>query len=405
MTVPIVSLIIHGNYIDSFIYSGTLFLVTTDSRICTYKYEEIINSVIHDQLDDNNNKSELFKFIKDCREELSLNQDKPIQLEVNTNKLVPLRRSEIQLKGWPTDISVFRNKLYIAGEEGVDRYDFKWLTGEIDHQEPIKIWNHYSFKISPNSYSRIAIASGNQGVVAVFPTTKNSINMQNDVLHLTDKPSNDCEWIEDNLSFNTFSDSFLSRFESIPKKTENISEIEEDINENQDSVEKNQEKLYWESVNKIKRQQPEITPLPSKFLAQYLWISWKKIFIITKNGQILVDSLDYQNKVSQQLDHMFEENNIDQAEIVVDSSERILSARSGSFGTVIETSASLFLYNEKGKKELSQDPVSWRVFPRAKNYVNHLHIIEEDELHISLYPVQTEDKHIDNFAIGIEDVI
>ncbi|MBB6608449.1 hypothetical protein H7B18_20225 [Klebsiella pneumoniae] len=34
---------------------------------------------------------------------------------------------------------------------------------------------------------------------------------------------------------------------------------------------------------------------------------------------------------------------------------------------------------------ISNDFASWRVFPRAKNHANHLHLINEDNINIKVY--------------------
>jgi len=84
----------------------------------------------------------------------------------------------------------------------------------------------------------------------------------------------------------------------------------------------------------------------------------------------------------------------------------ILAARSGSFGAVIETSSNLITVTERGCRTLANRPVSWRVFPRAKNYLNHLHVVEDDQLiiHAFLAFEGANGDQSDRFGISIDDV-
>jgi hypothetical protein len=54
-----ISIAIEGDFIDSFIYSGTLFLVNGDSRISTYSWESLLQLALHRYYQDNE-KTEIF---------------------------------------------------------------------------------------------------------------------------------------------------------------------------------------------------------------------------------------------------------------------------------------------------------------------------------------------------------
>ena len=84
---------------------------------------------------------------------------------------------------------------------------------------------------------------------------------------------------------------------------------------------------------------------------------------------------------------------------------KILSARSGLFGTVIETANFLCAISETGIEQIADRPVSWRVFPRAKNYLNHLHVVKNDHLCIRAYFPYGLDRDSDQFGIGVAEVI
>jgi hypothetical protein len=61
----------------------------------------------------------------------------------------------------------------------------------------------------------------------------------------------------------------------------------------------------------------------------------------------------------------------------------IVAARAAPFGSVIEKDDSLLILLSTGQRlDLKGEPTNWRVFPRSKNYVNHLHVIYSDRLEI-----------------------
>jgi hypothetical protein len=84
---------------------------------------------------------------------------------------------------------------------------------------------------------------------------------------------------------------------------------------------------------------------------------------------------------------------------------KVLTARSGLFGTVIEIGDELCAVTEEGTETVSNRPVGWRVFPRAKSYLNHLHIVEKDQLSIRAYFPSAMPDHSDRFGISIEEVL
>lgn len=66
-----------------------------------------------------------------------------------------------------------------------------------------------------------------------------------------------------------------------------------------------------------------------------------------------------------------------------DAGASVVAARAASFGSVVERDDALLVLLTTGESlTLSDEPTNWRVFPRSKNYVNHLHVIYEDRLEV-----------------------
>lgn len=79
-------------------------------------------------------------------------------------------------------------------------------------------------------------------------------------------------------------------------------------------------------------------------------------------------------------------------------------ARSGMFSTVVETDTQLLSVTQSGVGVIAEKPVSWRAFPRAKSYVNHLHVTFNDHLSINAYLNCGLDKKSDKFGFDISEV-
>lgn len=80
------------------------------------------------------------------------------------------------------------------------------------------------------------------------------------------------------------------------------------------------------------------------------------------------------------------------SEIETDFNDNLLKARTAAFGTILETDNELFSFIGNEMISLGKDPVSWRVFPRAKNYANQLHTIQDDRIEITIIESLADNK-------------
>lgn len=64
----------------------------------------------------------------------------------------------------------------------------------------------------------------------------------------------------------------------------------------------------------------------------------------------------------------------------------VVSARTAPFGSVIEHDEGLLIVPTIGHPfAIAGEPVSWRVFPRSRAYMNHLHVIYDDHIEIIVF--------------------
>jgi hypothetical protein len=386
MSQQCISINVEGDFIDSYIYSGTLFLVHADSKITTHNWEALLASALH-----NNNHIHgaalTFDFLKDCRKSAQLTDRDSKTIYIDKDELEEERISTLPLDGWPTDINIYGNRFYIASENGVEELPFNWEKRKIESTGRFHVWRKYAYKVSANDAHRLAIAAGPNGVITVSPRG-GYINEREDIATLLEIDSHDCEWVGRSLIANSLDGAFLSTFPDLPKRPEGPVPPG-----------------YWKQFNEIKKQPPTSQRVahngPNAVV--YAWMAGSKLFSLLSNGKLSVEGTN-EAAGSKQTG-----NRANEAEIGMgnrfSNMGNFLAARSGLFGTVIEIGDELCEVTEHGTETVSIRPVSWRVFPRAKSYLNHLHIIEKDQLSIRAYFPSVIQDQTDRFGIRIEDVL
>ena len=366
-----ISIKIEGDFIDSFIYSGILFLVSANSQISIYNWEGLLSNISH--------KRPLYNFLKDCRNGLNLVEDEYQEIYIEEEQLKEHKWGEtLRLKAWSTDINVYSNCLYIADENGVDRVNLDFDSKRLAQDTRFQLWDKYAYKISPNDNSRIAIAAGSNGIITAFP--RKTIIIESEDIKTIEINSYDCEWIGNNLITNSKNGAYVSVFAELPKKTQEI----------------NIPDSFYSNLNRLKRQTPETIKIDNDSQASiiYSWMAGRKLFSLLNNGEVIGKDINVLQGIKTRNTTL----------LPLPTSSCVLAVRSGLFGAVIEIGDNLFSLTESGVDSISHRPVSWRVFPRAKNYLNHLHIVENDYLAICAYLVSSEDDS-DNYGISFNEVI
>ncbi|WP_445231592.1 hypothetical protein [Duganella rhizosphaerae] len=370
---------IEGEFIDSFLYSGTLFLVCADSRLMMYDWEAVLKRTINLNSDDGQDKLD---FLLDSRKGFSAYESSYSDIIIEAGLLSKHLLFETGLNEWPTDINVYANRFYMAGENGVDEIPYDWTTKQLNIREKFRVWNTYSYKVSANDSHRIAIAAGHNGIISALPRT--GYIKREDVSTLLEVDSNDCQWIGSNLVANSLQGSYLSIFADLPERPHG-----------------NVPPEYWNSLETAKRQPPiskqisydEGEPL-------YSWLGGSKIFSLLTSGAIAVSQREKKGLSIENGDNV-DILNIDQGLL---ETRDVLSARTGVFGTVIETNTKLLYVNDSGVEVMASRPISWRVFPRAKSYANHLHVAMNDHLAITAYFGYDSGKNDNKFGFDANEI-
>jgi hypothetical protein len=344
MSLQCISINIEGDFVDSFIYSGTLFLVHADSRITTHNWEVLLASAVRNNRQ-NHWASSAYEFLKDCRKSTQLIDQDSLSIHIDKDELEDGRVSTLSLDGWPTDINIYANKFYIASENGVEELPFNWESKKLESTGRFYVWRKYAYKVSANDAHRLAIAAGQNGVITASPRGGYIVERE-DIATLLEIDSHDCEWVGQSLIANSLDGAFLSTFPELPKRPEGNVPAE-----------------YWKQLNAAKKQPPETRRVAHKGQSAvvYAWVAGSKLFSLLNTGELSVE------RVNRYANSNPADNVADDMDIEIGMGDRfsntgkVLAARSGLFGTVIEIGDELCAVTEHGTETVSTRPVSWRV--------------------------------------------
>jgi len=349
-----VTIELEGDYIDSFVYSGVLFLVDSDLLLKAYSWDNVLDSSLSGL---NFLQKEKLKIY--TKGEGTLPKELKRKYSVTEKSLTEFELCSKRLNVWPSDINIYKNRFYVASECGVDAFDFDWGNGKVSKfLRSSKIYDEVSFKLATSSHHRLAIAAGNAGLLSVIPDKRYA--RKEHVNQLIDAPCSECYWHGTNLLANTVEGQYSASYLSIPKK------VDFDGLDNE----------YWELVKQLKNTPPKITenkhingePIVSS------WFSGKGVFSVTKGLKL------YWNNIKNPRDYELVDTNSELSTL------KYFKAQSSPFGTVMEVGDELKLFTDEGThKTIAEEVVNWRLFPKSTYYLSHLHIIEDDFLSVSLF--------------------
>ena len=387
MTIPKHSTMsIPGEYLDSFVYSGTLFLVGVDRTLTTYSWNELVDSASNKSGKTDWRFRTLLKGGQATRQLLTTAEKRNEEVvEIEESALKNCRTAKLDLEDWPSDISVYANKLYTASDKGVWCRRFAWSNGLVrEFEAPAIIWPNFAYGISPNSLGRIAVAGGNDGLWTVVP--HGNAVYDEDSRQVVGHPCSSCDWQEGVLVASTTGGAFRAEFAQIPQSPTGEGAITES---------------YRAEVNKVKRQPPTVSQLNIHgAMVLQSWIGGDRLFALTGDFRIYAreESVIGKNETP---DSFVELTSVPIAQV---DFTRTPTVRSGIFGSLIENGKQLSIISEEGLGDIASEPGRWRVFPRAKNYANQVHIAEELQLRILAFdPPQTQSS-ADRFGFSIESI-
>lgn len=341
-----INLKIPGDYVNSFIYSGLLFLVKTSGEVLLIDWRVLIGKKNIDGFH--------LKFINNCA--VRLNRDfEDLIIEFDESDLRDCTRDKILVDFWVNDFIIYSNILYFSGQDGVEVVGLNFDEKKFIKENRRFIYDKRSYRLASSKNRGVAIAAGNNGVIL-----KNINKYLNEVVSpkVVEEDSIDVEWSSNALVVNSYNKAKVNFYNDV-----------EDVD---------YKKLS--SLEKSKFFQKKITADFEETYDGYSWVIGDRLFNF-KNGSLGRSNLKNKN-------FALEEFHLASTEVESDYFSKDFNfdfVRSASFGCIVDVYDKIFLLNDFGFQEMAEGLTKWKVFPRAKNYVNHLHMIGDDSLNVKIF--------------------
>ncbi len=369
-------IIIPGEYYDSQIHSGYLYLWSIDGHIITLDWNKLIESItIPDRLnlamwcafrESEYLYGKRWKPIFNDREFFEVLIKKFEDLSKQALDISPSQFNKCIIKEqsnpfpFPhSDTNIHWNKLYVGSRSGI-----REAACNLSSQYPISKKSKVVSDIPVLGLSAanqiLAIAAGDEGLFE-YNFGSGEANQENKLTLRLKEHSNLARWLYTSLfSSSYFNEGFLADF--IEKEPENG-----------DAPKGQRTFLNTFSANQIFSQSARNGKSPTLFT----WGVQDKICRATRNA---IEIIQYNPFKGLSFEQRFKTlGSVD----LENPGENIVTADSALFGYIIESDEGLLVINSLLERMwLPGEPVNWRVFPKSRFYTNQLHVIYEDHLQI-----------------------
>lgn len=382
----VIDLRLKGDFIDSFIYMGVLYLVDFNFKVNVYNWNEIC-----DYIKERNGfkNKEIAKrqlsFIKSPYNNLS-NKYEHIDTELSEIELLDHSLSSFDLGNYPSDISIFSNKFHYSCENGVFSAPLRKINTNItsiDTEKKRKIFDLSCFSISPNIGGRIAMAAGVDGVHTCSIENQNTKNNFFPEKQVSNGNCIDIDWLNNYLLVNNLDNNVI-----VNKYEKKIKDKEQFIKNKDDILSRLSEFNYTDldDFNSVKCIS-DLTDYKFREISTRMLYLAPKMINLSKKYNYSWSSGDYNFLCDNEgIVDIFRDGQIIKTEnFIKERKINISKIRTSGCGTFLEDDNKLMTFKDGNLDMLDDDIVRWRVFPRAKTHAGHLHIVKEDHLNIKVF--------------------
>jgi len=391
---------IPGEYYDSQIYDGKLYLWQIDGSILTLNWNKLVKGI---KISENLRVPLYFALIygenlysnkllqdSDIKDLLlyKFKQLSDISIEISKQDIIDSTISQ-QDNPFPfphADSSIHYKTLYVGSQSGVSSSACGANKKESIYPQPEKLFDLPVASLSTSNLT-LALAAGHEGLFdySLIPNSSNSKSIEPRCI--SKNHSNLVRWMYASLfgssyfnngyfaDFKSVKDKSkmkilggatnqLSLFENTDKEIANIEYIDEQKN-SKNSQRQLQNLFPSEEIFKVDANR-------SKY--RFTWGVQDKLCLVTENSLRITRYIPKPKNNEQKF------TNLDSLKIEELNNE-IISADSSFFGIVLEQEDRLLVVNSLlEKKYFPGEPVNWRVFSKSRNYTNQLHIIYDNSL-------------------------
>lgn len=358
-----------GDYIDSQIYRGRLYLWTLNGSLCTYNWNDLVDSLCNDDKDslaytftfkDGHllYKHSLMEIFKDNDfHDLLLDKMNAISMKthvVRPSQLEKFLILEQDVPGGeiPIDTEIYSNDLYFINDNGLFKASAYRKKGNPVSSKPKKLWDCRLLSIRANRYPQLALSAGEDGLFELDMSKNSCRNSSNAVekaiFQINKRHSSFANYNFLSIYSTSLIDTSYMAYHVWKKEGERYCrEYEEDFY--QDKIFNKNQGLSWGAGDKI-------------YLADQNGIDIVKFSNSKKN---------YNERTSfSQINHYKKKIN-----------KEIIGGNTAYFGNIIEFIDGLWVIRSDSRITKINKPVTrWRIFPRSINYENQLHVILDDRL-------------------------
>jgi hypothetical protein len=377
-----IKITISGDYFDCQIYRGRLYLWSFNCKLSVYDWGAIVNSLAKDPADVLMmrfcfiNGSYLYKseivelfgdpdFKKLLLFKFSTLENQTFDLTEGEIKSYLIGEQEAPTNMLPTDTEIFGNKLYLINENGLH---VSTAHREKSNKYPVssrpnKLWDCNLLSLKASKGPQIALSGGSDGLYE---------------LNLSDRHNSGLKPIEplSDISLLSEKHSLFSNYAylSIYNSSNIDSSFMALFNWHQETTEWGGKRYQRKYADTISEEQIFDKPTTHN-------LSWgvdDKIYRATQNGFEIVRfnnhaKLEYGEKLFDVL------KSID----LFAWKGQVIGGGTAYFGTIVECENALVVMLSNQESYTITGPVTrWRIYPRSRNYENHLHVILEDKIEI-----------------------
>lgn len=365
---------IPGEFWDSFIYNGRLYLFTVDGEIFIYRWDQIIGSLI--VAPDwaplfwrflTRGRTWYMPEIQEILESPAIRQvissvaDDIVRLPFEVPERL-LRSALIGTGQSPmhphSDIEAFYNMLYISSPEGVSAASLSQKLSSGFR----RLTDMPALRIAC-SYSSMALAAGSEGMYDQQLSLEEDRSWQSHPpRQLSYSNCIACNWADFDIIGTSGSGEagFIAAFEK-PQRREGsgvITETREDPRPLLDVI--GSSDLFPSSDGLMFGSQDLLVMASRSKLYVENWNPW-----LRRHGVDVQRSMFGRHTVS-----------------INDLTEEAIDGSAAVFGIIVEMDSSLLVSGVDGTIKSFGEPVNWRIFPRSRRYLNQMHVIYEDYISI-----------------------
>lgn len=365
---PPVKLILPGEFWDTQIYQGRLYLFARDGSITTLNWDKLVNNVAVPQdlrlaLTCAFKRSDYFYRVADIfydpeiREVVNRRFDTLSHLDLVVDpadqEQVLVSRQDTPFPFPHADSTIYRRQIFVASTQGVFTSDCTRRRKRAVSNDVEKLWDAPISSIEA-SWGTLALAGGDEGLWEYeLGFDFDSFNDSESPERIAGQHCSECHW----AYYSIFGSSSKGHgFLAAYTKTGRSPVLERQL-----------EGIILDS---------ELFGVDNGYSETYSWAAHDKICQIY-NGSIRVAK--YKPSAPEPEDRFRLLGTIP----LERHGEEVVTARVALFGTVVELDSSLVVIaSDSSIFHAAGEPVSWRVFPRSRHYENHLHICYDDRLEI-----------------------